>query len=100
MGGFVDGKNINNKKAVALRYEPGKDRVPVITAVGSGLTAQKIINTALENKVPVYEDSFQAEVLSSFEAGSHIPGLLYDLVAEILVFVEEIDERRTADKNG
>jgi len=91
-------ENISLKKAIALKYEPGKDKVPVITAVGRGLTAQKIINTAMESKVPVYEDSFQAEVLSSFEAGSHIPGFLYDIVAEVLVFVEEIDERRMHEK--
>lgn len=84
----------HGKRAIALQYEPGKGKVPVITAVGKGSVAEKIMQEAKKNNVPIYEDDFQAQTLSTLDIGTKIPKILFDLVAEILVFVEEIDERK------
>lgn len=75
-----------NKKAVALKYDEQKNIAPVIVATGAGHLAEKIIEVANENKVPVYEDNSLASVLSRLELGSNIPMELYEAVVDIYVF--------------
>ena len=75
------------KTAVAVAYEPG-DKAPKILASGRGEVAEKIIAKAKENDVPFYKDNKLAETLSKLEIGDAIPPELYEVVAEILVFVE------------
>ncbi|MBQ1871153.1 MAG: EscU/YscU/HrcU family type III secretion system export apparatus switch protein [Lachnospiraceae bacterium] len=79
------------KTAVALSYEKG-DSAPKIVATGTGVVAEKIIETAKEADVPLYEDSPLAETLSKLEIGEAIPPELYDAVAEILVYVSDMDK--------
>ena len=79
------------KRAVALKYDAEKGTAPIITAVGKGLVADKIIEVAAQSGIAQVEDEFQANALSSFNAGSKVPKFLYDLVAEVLLFVEEAD---------
>lgn len=75
-----------NKKAVALQYDEQKNIAPVIVATGAGRLAEKIIEVANENHVPVYEDNSLASVLSRLELGSNIPVELYEAVVDIYVF--------------
>ena len=49
-------KQDNKKSAVALRYNPEKDYSPVVVAAGHGHVAERIIELADENGVPVYRD--------------------------------------------
>ena len=79
-----------DKTAVAIAYEPG-DVAPKILATGKGEVAERIIETAKENDVPFYQDHKLAETLSKLEIGDAIPPELYDVVAEILVFVDDMD---------
>ena len=81
------------KTAVALTYEPG-DMAPKILATGKGEVADRIIETAKENDVPFYKDNKLAETLSKLEIGDTIPPELYDVVAEILVFVDDMDRMK------
>ncbi|SHJ30168.1 EscU/YscU/HrcU family type III secretion system export apparatus switch protein [Parasporobacterium paucivorans] len=75
-----------NKKAAALRYEEGRSAAPVIVACGSGYMAEKIVEMAGQNGVPVYEDNSLATVLSQLEAGSEIPQELYQTVVDIYAY--------------
>ena len=52
----------------------------------------QIIEKAKESEVPVHEDSKLAETLSRLEIGDAIPPELYEVVAEILVFVDAMDK--------
>ena len=79
-----------DKTAVAIAYEPG-EAAPKILASGKGEVAERIIETAKENKVPFDQDHKLAETLSKLEIGDAIPPELYDVVAEILVFVDDMD---------
>lgn len=81
------------KTAVAVAYEPG-ERAPKILATGKGELAEKIVETAKENKVPLYKDHKLASTLAKLEIGEMIPPELYDVVAEILVFVDDMDKLR------
>ena len=88
------------KVSVALEYVPGEE-APKIIASGKGVLAEKIIERAKEADVPVYEDSKLANTLSKLEIGDMIPPELYSVVAEILVFVDDMDRlRRKAKKTG
>ena len=81
------------KVSVALEYVPGEE-APKIIASGKGVLAEKIIERAKEADVPVYEDSKLANTLSKLEIGDMIPPELYSVVAEILVFVDDMDRLR------
>lgn len=78
------------KTAVAIAYEPGES-APKILATGKGEVAEKIIERAKENDVPLYKDNKLADTLSKLRIGDAIPPELYEVVAEILVFVDDMD---------
>lgn len=92
-------ENKKIKTAVALGYDPNEDGAPVVIASGKGALAEKIIEQAQENKIPVHEDSKLADTLSKLEIGEMIPPELYEVVAEILVFVDAMDKIKAKDKS-
>ena len=85
------------KVSVALEYMPGEE-APKIIASGKGILAEKIIEKAKESDVPIYEDSKLANTLSKLELGDMIPPALYEVVAEILVFVDDCDKMKSKVK--
>jgi len=84
------------KKAVALRYERGKDRAPRVTAKGQGWLAEQILKQAGDN-TPVVEDAALVEVLYQLDLQQEIPPHLYQAVAEILAFVYRLDKGEAVD---
>ena len=78
--------DVLNKKAVALRYDENKDMAPVIVASGLGYMAEKIVETANQNGVPVYEDNSLATVLTQLELGTPIPEELYQTIVDIYAY--------------
>ena len=62
----------SSRKAVALQYENGSP-APVVVASGMGYLAEKIVEVAAENGVPVYEDTSLATMLSQLQLGQEIP---------------------------
>ncbi|MGN0152275.1 MAG: EscU/YscU/HrcU family type III secretion system export apparatus switch protein [Wujia sp.] len=87
-------KEKDKKKAVALLYEPGS-QAPQVVAAGQGVLADKIIDTAKENDVPLYKDTNLTETLLKLDIGECIPPELYGVVAEILVYVDKMDKIRS-----
>ena len=79
------------KTAVALSYDPDED-APKVIASGKGALAERIIEKASEANVAVHRDDKLAETLSKLEIGEMIPPELYEVVAEILVFVDAMDK--------
>lgn len=82
------------KQAIALEYDPSKD-APTVVASGRGLMAEKIIEKAKESNVPVHRDDKLADTLSRLDIGEMIPPELYEVVAEVLVFVDAMDKIRS-----
>ena len=80
-----------NKIAVALEYEPSEE-APKIVASGRGYLAEKIIERAVEENVPLHKDDKLAGTLSKLEIGDAIPPELYEVVAEVLLFVDKVDK--------
>lgn len=90
-------EDIKVKTAVALAYEAG-DVAPRILATGKGELAERIIEKGKEGNVPLYKDNKLANTLSKLEIGDTIPPELYEVVAEILVFVDDMDRLRSKIK--
>lgn len=86
------------KTAIALSYDPESD-APKVVATGKGALAERIIEEAKNAKVPVHKDSKLADTLSRLEIGEMIPPELYQVVAEILVFVDQMDKIREKIEN-
>lgn len=85
------------KQAIALSYHLDED-APMIVAQGQGALAERILQKAKEADVPVYQDAKLAKTLSKLEVGEKIPPELYEVVAEILVFVDAMDKIREKSK--
>ncbi len=81
------------KQAIALEYDPA-DVAPRVLATGRGRVAERIIEKAEEASVPVHRDDKLADTLSRLDIGEFIPPQLYEVVAEILVFVDEMEKIR------
>lgn len=85
-----DKKELMSKTAVALGYNP-EDTAPKILATGRGYLAEKIIASAKSNHVPLHKDNKLANALSKLDLGDYIPPALYDIVSEVLIFVNDLD---------
>ena len=81
------------KRAVALQYG-ADDAAPVVVASGMGYLAEKIVDVAQENGVPVYEDDSLATILTQLNLGQEIPPELYQAIVEIYVYFLNFDVQR------
>lgn len=82
------------KQAIALEYNPQED-APKVIASGRGKLAERIIERAQESDVPIHRDDKLADTLSRLEIGDMIPPELYEVVAEILVFVDDMEKLKS-----
>lgn len=90
--------NAKRKQAVAVKYDIEKDNAPIITAAGQGIVADKIIEKGIESDISIYEDERLVRELLQYKVGTEIPPELYEIVAEILVFIEGIDRKKGSSK--
>jgi flagellar biosynthesis protein len=86
--------SMDEKKAVALKYERYKDSAPKVVAKGKGVIAEKIIEIAKQHGVYLKEDPTLVEVLSGLELYEEIPEELYKVVAEIFVLIYQAKQKR------
>ena len=82
------------RQAVALRYKPGEDEAPRLTAKGQGHVAERIIELARQHGVPIRQDRNLVQVLSRLDLEQEIPPDVYRAVAEILAFVYRLSLQR------
>ncbi|SMC28594.1 flagellar biosynthesis protein [Clostridium acidisoli DSM 12555] len=87
----------NNKKAAALRYEQSYE-APIVTAAGIGLIADKIIEKADENNVPIVYNKELADLLQNVDIGESIPSEIYEIVAEIIAYVMSVDNNLNKER--
>ena len=81
------------EKAAALRYNRQKDNAPQVVARGKGWIARQIIEKARENGIPVKEDPLLVEALLGLELYQEIPEELYQVIAEIYIFLYRLKEQ-------
>ena len=82
--------------ATALKYEANKDGAPHLIAKGQWDIARKIKEIARELNIPTYQDEKLARQLYNLSLGEEIPPELYQVVAEILAFIVELDMKEDA----
>ena len=88
--------SLRSAKAAALHYGSG-DAAPVVVASGMGYMAEKIVETAQKNGVPVYEDNSLATMLAQLKLGQEIPEELYRAIVEIYVYFLKFDPNAKAE---
>ncbi len=91
-------KDRTDKKdqAVALRYDRSLGGAPRVVASGRGELAEKILAAARQAGIDIVEDEDLLEVLGKVPVGQEIPPQLFQVVAEILAFVYQANNRYAA----
>ncbi len=79
-------------RAAALRYDPDTDRAPRVVARGEGHIADRILEVARREGVPIHEDRALVDVLARLDVETEIPPELYRVVAEIIAFVMRVQQ--------
>ena len=87
-------------RAAALSYRPDKDAAPRVVAKGAGKVAENIIAVAREHGVPITEDPDLVAILSKMDLDEQISPRLYEIVAELLVFIYYLKQRWGAQEKG
>ncbi len=83
---------MEKKKAVAIKYDPN-DVAPRITAKGAGFVADNILKKAQASDIPIYKDKALVDELSKIDLGNSIPPELYEVIAQVLIFISDLDKR-------
>jgi flagellar biosynthesis protein len=86
------------KKAIALRYDPHTDNVPILVAKGKGYLAERIIAVARENGIHVHEDANLVELLMGLQLEDAIPPQLYQVVARVLATVYRVNKQLAQER--
>lgn len=84
------------KTAVALKYDTESGEAPYVVAAGKGALADKIIAESVRNDIPQYEDEKLVKSLSKLEIGENVPPELYEVVAQVLLFVDKMDKLKSS----
>lgn len=83
---------MKRKKAAAIKYQ-SQLKSPIVTAIGFGEIADRIVKEAECRDVPVVKAPELAEKLTSLTLGQNIPVELYEAVAEIIAFIYTLNNR-------
>lgn len=81
----------DRKKAIALSYEQSMS-APHVVAKGAGVVAERMLELAMANGVPVHEDPALLSLLSALEIEEQIPEDLYQVIAELFVFLYQMEQ--------
>ena len=79
------------KKAVVLKYPDGAE-APFVTAKGSGLLANLILEEARKNNIKIEENKTLVEFLSDVDINNYVPPETWEILAQIfsVILKEEI----------
>lgn len=70
-------------RAIALKYDENSDSPPIVVAKGAGESAERIIEIAQKNGIPIFRDESTAGILSMLQLSQSIPVELFEIVAAI-----------------
>lgn len=82
------------RRAVALAYRDG-DEAPRVVAKGYGELAERILAEAKRQGIHVHDAPELVALLMHLDLDERIPPSLYQVIAELLVWVREIAEEGT-----
>ncbi len=90
--------NGEKKKAVAIKYSK-EFSAPKVIAKGQGFVAEKMLEKATDSVIPIYKDEKLVKELSQVDIGSNIPPELYEVVAQVLIFISDLDKLEKYRRN-
>ena len=80
------------QEVAALVYDPSSGHhAPTLVARGKGAIADKILELAAENDIPIRKDPTLISILSALEVGNEVPPDLYGVIAEVLAWAYRTD---------
>jgi flagellar biosynthetic protein FliR/FlhB len=80
--------------SIAIKYEQGKSKAPIVVAKGADYVAFKIREIAKENDIPIIENKPLARLIyKKVEIDQEVPEEMYQAVAEILVVIYKMKNR-------
>lgn len=74
------------KSAVALKYSKDLD-APFITAKGEGLKAEKIIEIATKENIPIEKNLNVINLLENSDEGTFVPESAYKVLAVLFAYI-------------
>lgn len=80
------------RRAVALAYGDGRTDAPRVVAKGYGNVADRIIELAVQEGVFVHDSPELVALLMQVDLDARIPESLYQVIAELLVWIGGIDQ--------
>jgi flagellar biosynthesis protein len=87
-------------RAAALGYDPQEDHAPKLLARGEGAIAERILEIARREGIPIHQNAALVDILSRLDVEREIPPELYRVVAEIISFVFRIQAAAAARATG
>lgn len=87
----MEEKKDKRKTAVALGYDVESGEAPYVIAAGKGAVAERILEESKKHDIPQYEDEKLVASLEKLDIGENIPPELYEVVAQVLLFVDKMD---------
>jgi flagellar biosynthesis protein len=88
------------KSAVAIAYDKEHDRAPRVVAQGYGELAERIIDAAKLSGVFVHDSPELVGLLMNLDLDETIPEELYQVVAELLVWLSALEQQQTPGNGG
>ncbi len=73
-------------RAIAVRYARDEHPAPRVTAAGAGPVAERILEIARAEGIPLREDPDLVAALAALDLGAAIPPELYEVIAEVLAW--------------
>ena len=83
-----------SKKIIALEYDPESQSAPKMVAKAQGELAERLLDIARYNNIPLYEDPELVSILSKLDVGKEIDADLYQAVAEVLIFIYKVNQKK------
>lgn len=83
----------DRRRAIALAYREGDD-APRVVAKGYGEIAERIIEEAERQGIYVHDAPELVALLMNLNLDEQIPPSLYQVIAELLVWVRQIADER------
>jgi flagellar biosynthesis protein len=90
----MSGREPPRRRAAALKYDKEAGGAPRVVATGAGVLAERILELAREQGVPVREEPALVEALGRLELEQEIPPELFVAVAEVLVWAYGLEQQR------
>jgi len=87
-----------NKKASALKYDPKKNNAPIVVAKGRGELAEKILEIAKKENIPITQNKELADILDGLDIYQEIPEELYRAIANIFAFLYKLNDKTRNSK--